>query len=186
MQNRFTAPNVLATAAVFLAIAGSSYAAIKLPKNSVTSKQIAPNAVQSSEAKGLTLADLKPSERSAVADALAGGGRFGPPGPPGTQGPPGSPGRLQLIHASKLVESKANLQSGSIVPCPSGTFVTGGGVQILARGQVSVDSMFPVDLDNDGLFNDGWGGLFTNRGATDSAAAVWVTCAHASKITASG
>src|SRR3954447_2729045 len=43
--------NVIATLALFLALGGGAYAALKLPKNSVGAKQIKSNAVRSAEVK---------------------------------------------------------------------------------------------------------------------------------------
>lgn len=47
LRPKLTYANVMATIAVFIALGGASYAATKLPKNSVGSKQIKANAVTS-------------------------------------------------------------------------------------------------------------------------------------------
>src|SRR3954447_8208291 len=47
MRPRLTYANIMATIAVFIALGGSSYAALKLPRNSVGSTQIRSGAVQS-------------------------------------------------------------------------------------------------------------------------------------------
>lgn len=59
--SRLTYANVTATLALFIALGGVSWAATKLPRNSVGSKQIKRSAVASSEVKNgsLTGADLK-------------------------------------------------------------------------------------------------------------------------------
>src|SRR3954462_5091013 len=77
---------VVALVALFVAMGGVGYAAFKLPKNSVGSKQIKKNAVNSSKvANGSLLAgDFKAGQVPA--------GKPGPPGQPGTPGDPGSPG----------------------------------------------------------------------------------------------
>jgi hypothetical protein len=49
LRGRLTYANVMATLALFVALGGASYAAIKLPPNSVTKKQITADAVRSSE-----------------------------------------------------------------------------------------------------------------------------------------
>lgn len=46
---RLTYSNVLATAAVFIALGGTSYAVLDLPRNSVGSQQIRPEAVRASD-----------------------------------------------------------------------------------------------------------------------------------------
>src|SRR3954462_12058914 len=75
-----TYANVIATVALFLALGGGAYAALKLPKNSVGSKQIKKNAVTSKKGKNGSL--------------LPGHFRAGlvPAGPAGERGPQGLPG----------------------------------------------------------------------------------------------
>jgi hypothetical protein len=51
MRPKLTYANVMATIAVFLALGGASYAALKLPKNSVGTKQIKKNAVTTAKIK---------------------------------------------------------------------------------------------------------------------------------------
>ena len=51
LRPRLTYANVMATVAVFIALGGASYAAIKLPKNSVSSKQLKKNAVTTAKLK---------------------------------------------------------------------------------------------------------------------------------------
>ena len=78
-----TYANVIASLALFLALGGGAYAAFKLPKNSVGSKQIKGNAITSSKVKGGSL--LKD-------DFKAGQLPAGPVGPGGMQGPQGQKG----------------------------------------------------------------------------------------------
>ena len=80
---RLTYANVMATVAVFIALGGASYAAIKLPKNSVGTKQIKKNAVTSSKVKN---GSLKAN------DFAAGQLPKGPQGIPGEKGEKGDPG----------------------------------------------------------------------------------------------
>jgi hypothetical protein len=51
LRSKLTYANVMATVAVFVALGGASYAAVKLPKNSVGSKQIKVNAVTEAKIK---------------------------------------------------------------------------------------------------------------------------------------
>jgi hypothetical protein len=82
LRGRLTYANVIATIALFAALGGTSYAALKLPKNSVGSKQIRKNAVTSAKVKAGSLLtnDFKASQRR---------GLRGPSGSPGKQGVPG-------------------------------------------------------------------------------------------------
>jgi hypothetical protein len=75
--------NVISCIALFVALGGVSYAALKLPKNSVGGKQIKKNAVSSTKVKNGSLkkGDFK-------AGQLPAGAR----GPQGLQGVPGTPG----------------------------------------------------------------------------------------------
>jgi hypothetical protein len=60
-RSRLTYSNIIATLALFIALGGVSYAAVKLPKNSVTNKTIKKNAVTSPKIKNKTItgADVK-------------------------------------------------------------------------------------------------------------------------------
>jgi hypothetical protein len=79
MLSRLSYANVVATLALFLALCGGSYAALKLPKNSVGSKQLKKNSVTSVKVKSgsLLTSDFKKSQRTKLV------------GPRGAQGPAG-------------------------------------------------------------------------------------------------
>jgi hypothetical protein len=77
MRRHLTYANVIATLALFLALGGASYAAIKLPANSVGSRQIKDGAVSS--------ADIK--NHSIKSGDFKGGLPSGPRGPQGQRGP---------------------------------------------------------------------------------------------------
>src|SRR3954453_17015317 len=84
LLNRLTYANVVATLALFIALGGTSYAALKLPKNSVGSTQIKTGAVHTGEIANRTirLGDVSLSARWSLR------GQTGPQGP---QGPAGAP-----------------------------------------------------------------------------------------------
>lgn len=71
---------MIATVALFVALGGGAYAAVKLPARSVGSKQIRAGAVDSSKVKNESLLneDFKPGQL-----AIASKGDAGPAGPPG-------------------------------------------------------------------------------------------------------
>jgi len=77
IRSRLSFANVISLIALFVALGGTGYAAVKLPKNSVGGTQIKKNAVSSSKVKNgsLTNADSKASDL-----------------PVGAQGPKGDPG----------------------------------------------------------------------------------------------
>ena len=87
--------NVTATLALFVALGGTSYAALTLPKNSVGERQLRSKSVggselRSSSVRGRHLADraitLRKLSRSARTDLRGATGPGGPPGPPGPSG----------------------------------------------------------------------------------------------------
>src|SRR5215217_859577 len=81
IRSRLSFANVISLIALFVALGGTGYAAVKLPKNSVGGTQIKKNAVSSSKVKNgsLTKADFKASDL--------------PVGAQGPKGDPGTPGR---------------------------------------------------------------------------------------------
>lgn len=83
---------VIASIALFLALGGTGYAALKLPANSVGAKQIKANAVTSSKVKdhSLNAEDFKSGQLPA--GAQGGAGSTGPQGPQGLKGDKGDPG----------------------------------------------------------------------------------------------
>jgi hypothetical protein len=87
--------NVTSVMALMIALGGTSYAAIKLPRNSVGATQIKSNAVTSAKVKNGSLGavDFKASALPRGPAGPAGpGGAAGTPGTPGGQGPQGDPG----------------------------------------------------------------------------------------------
>jgi len=84
LTSHLTYANVIATLALFVALGGSSYAAIHLGRNTVGSAQIKTGAVGSSEVRNHSLraSDLSGSARRSLR------GQIGPAGP---QGPAGTP-----------------------------------------------------------------------------------------------
>src|SRR4051794_4014207 len=83
ISSHITYANVTATLALFIALGGSSYAAFKLPRDSVGSAQIRVGAVHSSEIKNrsIQVADLNPRARASLRGTI---------GPQGPQGPAGA------------------------------------------------------------------------------------------------
>jgi hypothetical protein len=92
---RLTYANVMATTAVFIALGGTSYAALTLPRNSVGSTQIRSRAVGSSELKSRAVTSSKIRPGAVTASKFSSGARAalrGPLGPAGSQGPAGPTG----------------------------------------------------------------------------------------------
>jgi hypothetical protein len=81
LRQRLTYANVAATTALVLALGGTSYAALSLPRNSVGTEQIRSRAIKSRHVDNgsLRLADLGPGARRALRGQE---GPIGPAGPP--------------------------------------------------------------------------------------------------------
>src|SRR4051812_12714790 len=105
ITSHLTYANVIATVALFIALGGSSYAAFKLPRNSVGSAQIRAGAVHSSEIKNhsIQVADLNPRARTSLR------GTTGPQGPQGPQGPAGA----AAIKYFAVVKSSGEFAAGN-------------------------------------------------------------------------
>src|SRR4051794_2946036 len=102
--SRLTYANVMATIGVFLALGGGAYAALRVPRNSVGSRQLKANAVNSSKVANASLlvGDFKAGQLPAGPRGLKGDtgqpGQQGGPGEQGIQGPTGArgPGTLSF------------------------------------------------------------------------------------------
>jgi hypothetical protein len=179
--------NVVAYVALFIALTGTSYAAIKLPRDSVTSRELAPKSVGSSElkdnsvtsrkVKDLLARDFKAGELGQVtskgtAGAAGPEGSPGPPGPTGEQGPAGPPGVAgfgQLTYAFVGGKNEGKYADGTGVEiaratadCPNGESVTGGTLSLEPSAfgnEIQLDSR-PFDgADDDFAPDDGWIGI---------------------------
>jgi hypothetical protein len=100
VRSQVTAGNVLATLALFVALGGTSYAAVKLPKDSVGSTQLRRNAVTSTKVKDRSLRqrDVSSSELAALRGAAGSTGAAGARGARGDRGdtsPFPAPGTLR-------------------------------------------------------------------------------------------
>ena len=96
--------NVTSSLALFVALGGTGYAALKLPKNSVHAKQIAPGAVRSSEVKDHSLEAI---DFAALPT--------GPKGDKGDKGDPGAPGKdaTQVVLATGSDSTDTDIDSPS-------------------------------------------------------------------------
>jgi hypothetical protein len=131
---RFTYANVTATLALFVALSGGAYAAVKLPANSVGTTQIKDNAVTSPKVLdgSLLATDFKAGQL--------------PAGPPGPAGPAGGVSGLEVVYAASI--GGPFTVKSSEAHCPSGKKVTGGGHLIVgdktnARLTVSTPGQVP-------------------------------------------
>ncbi|MBK8295249.1 MAG: collagen-like protein [Solirubrobacterales bacterium] len=92
IRDRLTFSNVVALLALFIALGGISYAAVKIPKNSVGKKQLKKNAVNSSKVKNRSLRAIDFGKGQLPAGAVGPQGSQGTEGPIGASGAPGIAG----------------------------------------------------------------------------------------------
>src|SRR4051812_43224023 len=124
IRRRLGYANVMSTVAVFIALGGSSYAALKLPRNSVGATQLRTGAVRSAEVKNgsLRTADLSASTRRALRGAV---------GPIGPQGPAGAPAaRFFAAVNSTGGFVRGNPTSGGHAGDGPGSYVVGFGQKL--------------------------------------------------------
>jgi hypothetical protein len=177
--------NLVAYVALFIALTGTSYAAVKLPRDSVTSRELAPksvgstelkdNSVTSRKVKDLLARDFKAGELGQVT-GKGGPGAEGPEGPPGPPGPAGSPGPAgppgvagfaHLTYSFVQGTNTGTYTSGVEIvskeaPCPDGESVTGGTVEPTPTsfGQEVILDSRPYDGNDDDIApDDGWIGI---------------------------
>jgi hypothetical protein len=132
LRAHLTYANVMATVAVFIALGGSTYAAITVTGKNVKDSSLTGKDIKNSS---LTTSDIK--NRSLLArDFKAGQLPAGPTGPKGPTGPPGQPGASGLS-GREVVTSSSSFDSVSskatFTQCPRpkkvisfGWDVTGG------------------------------------------------------------
>ncbi len=152
-----TYANVVATVALFVALGGGAYAALRLPRNSVGTAQLKNNAVTPRKVKNgsLTLRDLAPAQVASLKGAQGppgATGATGSQGPTGETGPAGPSQGFGAAAASGAFVSQSP-NSGSLLQA---TFVTTspGRLVVMMRGSVTVTCTGSGEIDG-GLYVDG-------------------------------
>ena len=150
--------NVASTVALVVALGGTSYAAVALPKNSVGNKQLKTNAVTSGKVKDRTLRskDFKAGQLPAGPRGPAGApgpkGDTGAPGATGAAGAPGVSGWQRVENASGVVNG--NSFTDVTISCPAGKRVLGGGAYApgltLASSYPGSDTSWNIGVRNNG------------------------------------
>jgi hypothetical protein len=116
--------NAVAYLALFAALSGTSYAAVKLGRNAVKTPNIAPNAVTSAKVRNgsLLAADFKAGQLPAGARGDAGpAGPTGAPGATGAKGDTGAPGTSALSSLPAGSTESGTFAVGGPTPGPAGT-----------------------------------------------------------------
>jgi hypothetical protein len=160
LRKRLTYANVMATIAVFLALGGVSYAAFKLPKNSVGAKQIKRGAVNGAKVKLSTIPAA--AIRGGVYTKDESNGRY--------------LGGTIVVNKTVSGPIGANEFKTGKVECPAGYQAIGGGVdpENVLNAKVSVSAPLiegeEPELKPDGQYGpaNGWFGAISTQGAAAS------------------
>jgi hypothetical protein len=145
--------NGVAYVALFAALGGTSYAAVRLKPGSVTSRALATrsvthsklglNSVTSANVKTHSLArsDFKPGVLPASGTSGSNGsaGAKGSAGAPGAQGPAGPPGGATVIQRARSTGAVTATHGGSTnIPLSAGGWTQAGGELDLITGSVTM------------------------------------------------
>jgi hypothetical protein len=153
IQGKLTYANVMATIAVFVALGGASYAAARLPKNSIGTRQVKKGAI--------TLAKLSPGARETLKGLT---GAVGPQGPLGATGPAGSKGPAGSFEAKDVTIEYGPPEEGeAIVACESNGVAIAGGAEIRRAGGFVTGSV-PIEVEGRPV---GWEAMAEEAGGHD-------------------
>ena len=128
LRSKLSYANVVATLALFVALGGSSYAAIALSNNSVKSKHIGKGQVKRADIGRNAVNSAKVKNLSLLAKDFKAGQL--PAGPKGDPGDPGAPGLARIAVA---ISSTGTIFRGSL---------EGGSVRRASTGQYCLDLPF--------------------------------------------
>lgn len=124
IRHRPSPAMVVALLALFVALAGTSYAAVSLPKNSVGARQLKKGAVTPPKVAKTTIALFKGQRGPAGAQGLQGiQGAQGAQGAPGLNGVTG----YQIVQADSATNS---VDKSVTVACPAGKKAIAGGSHV--------------------------------------------------------
>lgn len=159
---RLTVANVTAFLALFVALSATSYAAFKLPANSVGTKQLKKGAVTSAKlaARSVDGSKVVPNSLTGADINVATLGKVPSAATADTAG--AAPiAKVLIVKATGtngLSGSGGNIAAATAV-CPPGTFVIGGGTELTDQNNQAVNDGYPsaVNAWTSDVFNGGAG-----------------------------
>lgn len=158
MRRHITYANVVSTLCLFIVLGGGAFAATKLPKNSVTSRQIKNRSIKGPDIAKSAITSVNVKNGSLLPSDFKTGSLTGAlQGPTGPQGPPGKNAATKVVvrigHASGT--------NGASVACAPGERAVGGG-GLSGSNADGIAASFPltdggtVAVTDDGQVPDGW------------------------------
>lgn len=127
IRGRLTYANVMATVAVFIALGGVGYAAVRIPKHSVGTRQLKRNAVATGKIRRNAVTGAKVRDRSLGAvDFKAGAlpaGPQGKEGPPGQRGPAGPSDLYSDTGPFVILKAGASSSDVASIVLPAGSYL---------------------------------------------------------------
>ena len=188
IRKRLTYANVMSSIAVFLVLGGAAFAAVKLPKNSVGTKQLKNNAVTSAKVKDGSLlgADFAAGQLPAGPQGPKGEkgekGDKGEKGEKGEEGEEGAPGATNVTVARVETTIPAGGSGSAVAVCPAGSRATGGGVNpVGVTAEAALIKSYPstggVSQAETGDTPTAWGGWAHNPTGGTATLYVFAICA---------
>ena len=167
-KRRINYANVTASIALFVALGGTGYAAIKIPAKSVGTLQLKNKAVTRAK-----IADRAVNGAKVKDGSLSGADIAGKVGAAGT-----ADALAQLNRVTVTGTSDPSPGGGvfTVKPatagCPAGTFVVGGGASLSDHGYQEVNDSYPSSATS-------WTANVANYGATAPTFSVYAVCVRA-------
>jgi hypothetical protein len=155
MRGKLSYANVIATLALFVALGGSSYAAVQLSRGSVKTKHLAAGAVTGAKVKNRSLRARDFRVGQLPAGPQGAQGAPGPQGPQGDQGSPGMagiPGPTQGASSAGASAAPSPTFENAHVSLPVNAARAG---RLLVYGKGSLNVSCSAGLPRTGLYVDG-------------------------------
>ena len=191
MSSRFRSrpsfSTVVSMMALFVALGGTSYAAVKLPKNSVGSSQIKANGVGSSDVKNRSLRAIDFRAGDLPAGQQGQQGIQGPKGDPGQNGQNGQDGQDGVLGAVTVQRTDIALADNTTqaveASCGPGQKAIGGGSSVDQTGSDDIKLLVSRPgnggfIPADGQSYNDWRAVYRNPAGGTGAAEIraFVTC----------